>query len=256
MHPKLFPFIAASLLTFRAYRRKSLTTKGCALAWFIGYISARGGPLPFTSLLTFFISSTFITKIGAKTKRVIEGESFAASGNRSAWQVFSNGGVATAALLVFPSTPSSIYAVIAHYAACQGDTWSSELGVLAPVSPRLVLGLRKVPRGTNGAVTLYGLAAAGMGGALLSATCSVSQLMFPTPGVAHSKIWVVGVGAALVGSLIDSVLGQLLQRSAVTPEGEIVRVGHQYITGRDILTNNQVNFLTALVVTMLTLRFV
>jgi uncharacterized membrane protein len=45
-----------------------------------------------------------------------------------------------------------------------GDTWSSELGsVLSKGDPYLILSCKKVPRGTNGGVSLVGILASFLG---------------------------------------------------------------------------------------------
>ena len=45
---------------------------------------------------------------------------------------------------------------ISHYACANGDTWASEVGILAKASPRLVTSLftREVPPGTNGGMSI------------------------------------------------------------------------------------------------------
>ena len=65
--------------------------------------------------------------------------------------------------------------ILANYAAVAADTFSSELGILSSGEPRLItsLTLRKVPRGTNGGVSLIGLAA-GVFGALVITTAAVA----------------------------------------------------------------------------------
>jgi uncharacterized membrane protein len=91
----------------------------------------------------------------------VEGEHFQEGGSRSWIQVLSNAPATILCvflLLLDDSWRTRLeFAYLAQLAAMQGDTWSSELGVLAKGDPFLVLGWRRVPAGTNGAISLLGL---------------------------------------------------------------------------------------------------
>lgn len=120
-----------------------------------------------------------------------------------------------------------IVGIIANYAAVAADTFSSELGILSKSEPRLItsLTLRKVPRGTNGGVTLLGLGA----GLLGSLTIVTSSMLF-LPVCNESTVSKRGGGApwtadnrrlfmgflilwGTLGSVLDSFLGAIFQRS-------------------------------------------
>jgi uncharacterized protein (TIGR00297 family) len=256
------PLLLASLLTARALRKKNLTRAGCVTAWFVGFFTATQGAAATTSLLVFFFSSSHITKLGKDVKKKVEGSAYHETGNRSAWQVLCNGGTATviAASAYFGlcsslSDRAVLLSIVAHYAACQGDTWSSELGVLSSQQPRLILGFRKVPRGTNGAVTAHGTAAAAVGGLVLGAATAACLTFYPVPGCAPAETIVLAAAAAVGGSIVDSVLGQCLQRSCVDASGCVSESEGRHISGVALLSNNSVNFLSALLVTAGTCAF-
>jgi uncharacterized membrane protein len=117
--------------------------------------------------------------------------------------------------------------IIANYACVAADTFSSELGILAKGQPRLItsLNFRKVPRGTNGGVTLTGLAAG-----LLGSVIVVTAAMLFLPFCTEETVGKMGGGApwsseqrrtlilgltvwGFLGSVVDSILGGLFQRS-------------------------------------------
>ncbi|KAJ1559645.1 hypothetical protein HK405_009851, partial [Cladochytrium tenue] len=107
-----------------------------------------------------------------------------------------------------------VAAYVAHYACCSGDTWASELGVLARGQPRLLTTLRRVPPGTNGAVSMVGTAASLAGGAVIGAAAAAALLLSGCPDRAAALALVaIGAASGLVGSLIDSLLGATLQRT-------------------------------------------
>lgn len=120
-----------------------------------------------------------------------------------------------------------IVGIIANYAAVAADTFSSELGILSRGQPRLItsLCLRKVPPGTNGGVTLLGLGA-GLFGSVLMVTTAV--LFLPTcteetaPTLGGGAPWTMQdrrlfmaflAAAGFAGTILDSVLGAVFQRS-------------------------------------------
>ena len=124
-----------------------------------------------------------------------------------------------------------VVGIIANYAAVTADTFSSELGILARTEPRLItsLTLRKVPRGTNGGVTAWGLVAGFLGSLIIATT---SMFLLPFCNEQGSGAWTVREKATLVfgltawgalGSLLDSFLGGWLQRSVTDARsGKIV----------------------------------
>ncbi|KAE8819289.1 transmembrane protein 19-like [Hordeum vulgare] len=107
-----------------------------------------------------------------------------------------------------------IGAIIGHYCCCNGDTWSSEIGVLSDEQPRLVTTLKerykwwsdltRTSAATAGGLTI-GLTFVAVG--LMTADCSFDMSL--------QQLLVIPISAAagLLGSLIDSFLGATLQFS-------------------------------------------
>ncbi|KAM3328831.1 hypothetical protein ACQJBY_026137 [Aegilops geniculata] len=150
--------------------------------------------------------------------------------------------------------------VIGHYSCCNGDTWSSELGILSKSEPRIITTFKRVRKGTNGGVTIDGLLAAAAAG------CSIGLAFvligFLTTQCASDVFWrqllviPLATAAGLCGSLIDSLLGATVQYSGycsvrkkvVGVDGPTVR----RISGMNILDNNGVNVVSIFLTSLLT----
>lgn len=136
---------------------------------------------------------------------------------------------------------------MAAVCCCLGDTLASELAPLYPTPVYLVTQpWRRVPRGTNGGVTPQGIALSALGGAL-------PALVFALLSQLPLGCWTLyGLGAGLFGSLLDSVLGAVLQetrvyekRDVIVPETETETAGTRWVAGRAVLTNSLVNFISS-----------
>lgn len=249
------PIIAGPLiflLLLRAYRRNSLTPLGLVVAGLSATIHALpDSALPFTLLGTFFLLGTAVTKVKHAEKAKFTLSSSGSSGGegpRTHVQVLANSGCATilcalewvtrqpvlgGECLALGSRNSRstwldvcILGCVANYAAVAADTCSSELGILAKMRPVLITQpWRKVPKGTNGGVTMAGVAYGHMG-ALIIAVTSVMLVPFcPGEWDFNSRAMFVAAASAwgTTGSLLDSLLGALLQASVVDKRtGKIV----------------------------------
>ena len=156
--------------------------------------------------------------------------------------------------------------IIAQYAAVAADTFSSELGILAHADPFMITApWRRVRKGTNGGVTVAGLLYGALGGFLLVSVAMVALYGLPPRIMMDVRTAALLVVAGFAGSLIDSVLGALVQvtvtdkgtgRVVEGPGGKRVRVaqnGSRLQQGRDLLTNNGVNFAMAFVTSLATM---
>jgi uncharacterized protein (TIGR00297 family) len=292
------PAIAA--LVYRAYSRQSLTPLGIFTAFLTAIIHALHPWSVFFALLTtFFLAGTAATKVkhAQKVKLTVS----ASGGNapsvphpRTAIQVLANSATASLLILVhwqyrargttglvclkMPGAHAMSwvdllpYGVFAQYAAVAADTLASELGILSTEQPILITDIagllsfkpKRVPRGTNGGVTLLGTAA-GAGGAALIAIVAASLTPYCSGQWSFSSGLLLVLGLTVwgaLGNLLDSILGGLLQASVVDERTGRVIEGEgglkvQYskksdkegqrrvLNGNDILDNNGVNFLMA-----------
>ncbi|MGI9146475.1 MAG: DUF92 domain-containing protein [Chloroflexota bacterium] len=228
-----------------AYWRRSLTLDGALAAAVVGCIVfARGGRAPAGALLTFFISSSLLSRVGRRRK---SGELLAQAkgARRDAIQVLANGGFATLSSMLGPRHGGGGF--VGALSAAAADTWATELGMLARQKPRMITTLRPVAPGTSGGVTLEGLAAS-LGGALgvglAWSGLSGSWQAVPLAGV-----------AGVCGSLLDSVLGatiQALYRCATCdafseePRHRLCGQAAELVRGQAWVTNDMVNALATL----------
>jgi uncharacterized membrane protein len=97
-------------------------------------------------------------------------------------------------------------AFMGYYACCAGDTWASELGILDSGACRLVTTCRRVPRGTNGGLSLTGTAASLVGGVFIGAVYVALNTFDATRYADAPDQWVpmlvLGGIAGLGGSMV------------------------------------------------------
>ncbi|KAI5680624.1 hypothetical protein M9H77_01851 [Catharanthus roseus] len=267
--------LISSAIALRAYRRKSLDLSG-ALAGFIVLtihisLNYRFGAM----LLAFFFTSSKLTKVGEQKKRKLDAE-FKEGGQRNWVQVIFNSGIASILVIIawkltgsqdqcLDSKESGLLTalaggIIGHYCCCNGDTWSSELGILSDEQPRLITTFKPVRRGTNGGVTKTGLLAAAAGGCVIGLAFILVGFLTTrcTSDVALKQLLVIPIStvAGVLGSVIDSLVGATLQFSGfcsvrnkvVGKAGATVKK----ISGLSILDNNGVNLVSIFLTTLLT----
>ncbi|MED6149128.1 hypothetical protein PIB30_059535 [Stylosanthes scabra] len=271
------PLLAISiafLIAFRAHRKKSLSTSGAFAGFFVMALHIFVGSRFGVMLLAFFFTSSKLTKKGQDKKRKLDPE-FKEGGQRNWLQVLANSGIASVLVVAIWAIEgqdkcldskdsalitSLIGGVIGHYSCCNGDTWSSELGILSDDQPRLITTFKPVKKGTNGGVTKAGLLAAAAAGSVIGISFVLLGFMTTTcsSGVALKQLLVIPIAtlAGLVGSVIDSLLGATLQftgfcsvrNKIVGKPGPTVK----RISGVNILDNNAVNLVSILSTTILT----
>ncbi len=125
---------------------------GAVAATLIGTLAIAAGWGWGLLLLSFFVSSSALSKVGAgrKTERT---DSIVEKGSeRDAKQVLANGGVFAAAAVGQILLSSPIWYVVAAgaLAASAADTWATEVGTLAGGEPVSIISLKRVPVGTSG----------------------------------------------------------------------------------------------------------
>mmetsp|Transcript_37969 Transcript_37969/g.72791 ORF Transcript_37969/g.72791 Transcript_37969/m.72791 type:complete len:438 (+) Transcript_37969:122-1435(+) len=257
------------------YKKKSLDISGAVSAFFVGWISCSASFAFGLTLIAFFVSSSVLTRVGPKVKRKTDQE-FKEGGQRNVVQVLANGLVPTlvaalAGALAFPHQPvfgsnmhswlpACVCAFVGYYACCCGDTWASEVGVLSKAPPRLITSFEVVPAGTNGGISLLGTIASAAGGLFVGMCYFTSSLYFhlSTPAASTDKILLMiplGLGAGLVGSFIDSILGATIQFSGYDNIQDKITGSPgpnvEHISGLRILNNHAVNFVSALITSAL-----
>jgi uncharacterized protein (TIGR00297 family) len=200
-------FILALIIAYLAHRARSLSQSGAIAATVVGTVVFGFGGLQWAILLmTFFLTSSALSRAFKNRKQSLN-EKYSKGHERDAGQVFGNGGLATAFVLIqalYPESTVGWVGFAAALAAVNADTWATELGVLNPTPPRLITDLRKrVEKGTSGGVSLFGTLASLLGAGIIALPAALftdNWLLFPLISF-----------AGLAGSLFDSLLGATVQ---------------------------------------------
>lgn len=193
--------LCAAAVALVAWRARTLSAGGALVAFAVGTAAVGGLGLGGAAvLLTFFVSSVALSRVGRARKRRID--TVEKAGARDGLQVLANGGVAAACALAALGGDLRFAAAFAGaFAAANADTWGTEIGTLAAKVPRSILGFAPVETGISGGVTLPGTIAEIAGAAVVAAVATwVAAIPF-----------VAVVVAGVVGALVDSLLGASVQ---------------------------------------------
>jgi len=114
-------------------------------------------------------------------------------------------------------TEQVLAAYVGAVATATADVWASEVGMLSPQRPRIIISRRRVAPGTPGAVSFLGCVAA-LGGAWLVGLTGLLLVLLRTvlaeSGLWDRKLLWLPLSAALggvAGCLLDSFLGATAQ---------------------------------------------
>ncbi|XP_058464060.1 transmembrane protein 19 [Malaya genurostris] len=268
----LFSILTPILLMVYGLKRKGVNKSGAGLGLFCSIILSISSHAYFACLATFFFTSSRATKFRSHLKRKLEEEFRDGEGQRNWAQVICNAGMPTQLALLYlldcgygerPIDFMQLYrsswlsiGIMGSFACCNGDTWASELGtVLGRSDPFLITTRKRVPRGTNGAVSPMGLLVSFLGGAVVGIAYYLTiRYTVDSKIYSHSPnqwpIIVFGGIAGLLGSIVDSILGATVQYSGINTSGKIVeRPGKnvRHISGVRILDNHSVNLISSII---------
>lgn len=229
-----------SLIALFAYKKKWLTLSGAASAIVLGLIVLwMGGVSAFIIFLFFFVSSSLVSKVSKFVNR-----SEKKGSQRDIVQVLANGLPAVLAIMLI-RVPSLSLASLAAFSAANAeaaaDTWSGSFGVMSKKDPVSIITFTKVPRGISGGVTALGF----LGG--FSASLLVAVLSIGVFG--HSLgIACIIAGSGFLGSVIDSVLGAVVQVQYRAKDGSLTEKDeengekNERVRGIPGFDNDAVNF--------------
>jgi len=215
----LWGIVLAAAIAIGARRMRALTTGGAIAATTVGAIAIAAGWSWAVLLLAFFASSTMLSRWRHAEKESRTAGVLAKDDERDAIQVLANGAIFAAAAFLFKlhwlltretlidQDPTwtigwMVLGAGALSAAC-ADTWSTEVGTLAPGAPRRITDRREVPPGTSGGITGAGLAAGACGALFMALTVRIVHWPW-------SIAIAAGVGG-IAGTLADSFIGATVQ---------------------------------------------
>ena len=216
--PAIAGMLFSGAVALFALRAQLLTVPGALGAVAVGALAFAFGGWPLWLLLMwFFGSSNAASKLmrywrGARTveKR---------GGPRKLRQVLANSVPFLACALVWAATGEAWFLIVSAgaLAASTADTWASEVGTYSRKLPVNIVTRKPMQRGLSGGVSPLGLAATVVGA---TTSAFLAMLLFHAFGFAvptgpTAFLFIIACG--IVGSLVDSLLGVLLQAKYRAP---------------------------------------
>ena len=199
----LAEFLLPLVLAVAAIMTRALDYKGIFAGLILAYITlVTQNVYWLVVLLGFFVVATWATRCKEKRKLRYKTEK---QRIRTVKHVLANGLVAVimAALGYYYGLSVFFFGFIGALATATADTLSSEIGMLSKKAPRLVTTFKRVPTGTEGAVSLLGTTAAIAAAAFIGV---LGLLVFNS-----YQVVVIAIVVGVTGCFIDSFVGATLE---------------------------------------------
>lgn len=235
--------------------KKSLTIKSIILslifATIVIYITNIKG---FIVILSVFLLLQLADKI-SKIIRKEEDDITEKTGKRDSIQVLANCGVAIAMIILYYLTKNEIYLIAYGVSLSESlaDSFASDLGMLYKGKFYDVFTFKESKKGLSGVISIFGLFWSFIAAFLIG-------IIFC---LAFNKYFYLSIFIALLGFLgayFDSILGCLIQVKykcskckKITEKKIHCNVKTEYYSGNKIIDNDIVNFLSNVIITMITL---
>ncbi len=215
--------LALALLALAA---RGVGVSGAVVGWALGTsLWALGGWRAFLLLFWLFLLGTACTRLGWARKEAL-GIAQEKGGRRGARHAVANAGAGVLFAFLALATPyhdAFTLALVAAFATAAADTVSSEIGQAYGRTHLLITTRRRVPAGTDGAVSLEGTLA-GIAASLVVGGAAWGSGMIGGGGAA------IVVLAAFIGTTLESYLGAtLVQKERV--DNEVVNLANTLAGG-------------------------
>lgn len=262
--PVIIGMLLSGVIVVASLRLGLLTVAGGLGAIVVGTLAfTLGGWALWLLLMWFFGSSNIAARCMAKLTGSVAKKSHE---TRKLRQVLANSVpfLLCAIGYVVVGDPRLLIVSAAALAACTADTWASEIGIFSKQPPFNILTGKRMQRGLSGGVSFLGLVATVVGAttSALLAIALFSAFGYAVPVGLDAFVFIVACG--ILGSLVDSVLGSLLQAKyrgvddvdlvEAFPKGS--QAVYTLVSGYTWVTNDAVNFMSGIIVVMLGLLLV
>lgn len=225
--PDTIPWlIANAVLALLGYFARSVNFSGALGGFILGAILILGAGWPlYVALLAFFIIGSATTKLGY-ARKARAGLAQEGGGRRGFSHAFSNVGVAAICAIAVSRLARSVYGAnelellplfmgIAALATAAADTTASEIGQWIGRRAFLPLTLRRVPVGTEGAISVEGTLAGVLGGffVVVAGTLAVDAMFAELVGFDWRTVGALTL-CAFAGSYLESIAGSWNRKQA------------------------------------------